>query len=104
MGISRMKPWGLGRETLRLLFQFVRHPLQGKTRAIQCIMSSNVDEDEVIIEMPKIKAVSKPKNLKKRKRDVEDSDGDTGSNKKANLDGEDGDVEYVHENGSESGA
>lgn len=44
-------------------------------------MGDRIDNEEEEIVIPKMKAVSKPKNLKKRKREIETSDEEDGSKK-----------------------
>ena len=56
-------------------------------------MSDRPENEEEDLEMPKLKVVSKPKNLKKRKRDIEPSEVEDPS-KKFQSEEIDGEVGY----------
>lgn len=61
---------------------------------------SSLDQDDV--EMPKMKTINKPKNLKKRRRDLPEDDDATDESKKAKTEGDDEESEYVLNSKAES--
>jgi len=88
--------WSESRPVERCPSSAVRHTLVLHIpHLIGSTMSGTIDEDDVKVEMPKMKTVSKPKNLKKRKRAVEATDEDESGFKKSKPE-DHGDVgEYV---------
>lgn len=58
-------------------------------------MSSATGDEDLDIEMPKMRTANKPKNLKKRKRDVEDAEQDSENSKKTKAEEDADEVEYV---------
>lgn len=58
-------------------------------------MSSLNQDDDLEVDLPKMKTISKPKNLKKRRRDTPEEEDPADESKKAKIEGEDDESEYV---------